>query len=323
MDTNLVSLIAFPEILAGLGVRRWVLQSQIEYTSRLQFESLGEGASQAIELIREAAAHAGVNISWTMPDRLDLELNNPDWARHIFFEPAITPEAGTRKCTQPWEIPYVDKDGRVFPCCFASTRRSEVLGDLRVSPFAQVWEGELYRKFRLDMLDSATTPAVCRSCKVMPLVDVHPYRFWAEIVPEASNFDDAARVVVVARNTGSVTWTRETPVHIGTSMPHDRESELFHDSWLSRNRAAHFVEEEVPPGELATFQFCVSPKETRHAEAFELVVDSVRWLPATCFEIPPKSETALYGHEAILERIKAVCRLILSCSLRIVDRRPK
>jgi hypothetical protein len=115
-------------------------------------------------------------------------------------------------------------------------------------------------------------------------------RFSAEIVHSACKFDHPEGVVIVARNTGSVIWTQDTPVHVATSKPRDRESALFHQSWVARNRAACFVESEVPPGADATFKFGVSPLEMPQTEVFELVAEGYRWLPGTSFEISPPTQ---------------------------------
>ena len=287
MGESLQSLIAFPEILQKLGVRWWGLQSHYDHAPGSDFENLGEHASEHLTSISEAASKAGVSVFYANPDRAAFELRDPVGARREFhYDPTETSKALTRRCVVPWYTAYVDKDARVFPCCHSSVDLSAQVGDLNEAPLEEIWTGEEFRKFRSDLLVGSTMRQICANCDLAPLVDCHPYHeFSAAIVPELSVFRFTPQVRVVARNTGAATWTRDTPVRVGTAKPRDRHSDLYHATWLSPNRAAHFAETEVPPGQLASFCFQVDLNGPRHEEFFELVVDGRTWLPLTCFKV--------------------------------------
>lgn len=304
MGDSVASLEDFPAQLASLGVRKWILQGLIDYSPRSRGVDLGKvaGADAIVERIREAAAQSGVEVVFTLPLRLEEDLRDARRRRwHRLGESFRASDAGTRQCCLPWELPYIDKDGRVFPCCFAATRADAVLGDVRISSIDSIWEGERYQKFRLDLLDASTMPSVCRTCTLAPTGE-HPLRrFSAQIVLEESKLQDPTRIVVVARNTGSEIWTLDSGIHVATSNPRDRESALFHESWLSGNRTASFAEPFVRPGATATFVFRIADRETSQVETFELVADGAAWIPGTRFEVAPKPQAVVASYEATLE----------------------
>jgi serine O-acetyltransferase len=84
---------------------------------------------------------------------------------------------------------------------------------------------------------------------------------------------------LLVRNTGTQTWTKDTPLRIG--VVGDRSSVCYHPSWMSQNRVCTFCEHSVRPGETATFSFEMSPG----SETFQLVMEKVCWIPATEFTI--------------------------------------
>lgn len=84
------------------------------------------------------------------------------------------------------------------------------------------------------------------------------------------------------RNTGNTVWKKKGyhAVHLGTSNPNDRQSQLFHKaSWLDPYRAAELQEEEVLPGETGTFKFkAYSDVMGRFEEDFQLVMEHYGWI---------------------------------------------
>ena len=154
MKASLESLVAFPRVLATMGVRQWILQNSIDYTPRSAADGMLKkaGAAGDVERIRGAAAGAGVEIAFTLP---------AGWIRScatncaclVYHEEAKAASRKTRQCCMPWEIPFIDKDGRVFPCCFAATDPRAVLVNLREGSMASIWSGERYAAFRADLVE--------------------------------------------------------------------------------------------------------------------------------------------------------------------------
>jgi MoaA/NifB/PqqE/SkfB family radical SAM enzyme len=78
--------------------------------------------------------------------------------------PSPRPWAG---CQRPWTLSYVTANGNVLPCCIspwvARDYGALVLGNAFVQPFAQLWNGERYQRFR-SQFESDTPPDPCRGC---------------------------------------------------------------------------------------------------------------------------------------------------------------
>jgi radical SAM protein with 4Fe4S-binding SPASM domain len=65
-------------------------------------------------------------------------------------------------CYRLWQTFTVLWDGRVSLCCADYDGRN-VLGDLRTSTIAAIWNSPAYRAVRRQHLDSGG-PEICRSC---------------------------------------------------------------------------------------------------------------------------------------------------------------
>ncbi len=289
MERNVASLVDLPRILAGLGVRVYFLQGLVELNPRVQEEHLflHDAMGVHLEAIRRACHEAGIELRLSMPQRLELELERPTEARARYHAQTPTDSSWTRQCAVPWEIPFVNKDGLVFPCCNASTTPDAIVGDLRQQCFSEVWRGDALRQFRTALLDGSTTPAVCRGCATAPW-GIHPYvAYAAMLLNERSRLTDPRHVKLVVLNTGRATWTRATRLHVGTAAPRDHYSPFFRKSWLSPTRVGTFLEDEVRPGQEATFEFMLARPlaSLQTTERFQLVVEGVCWLPGTRFEV--------------------------------------
>ncbi|MEM7352982.1 MAG: radical SAM protein [Acidobacteriota bacterium] len=288
MKENLASLADFPPILARLGVKTYVLQGLIDYAEHSQKNQLlgqGELTAHVEKLIQSCKEH-GVRAAFTQDDRLDLELNNPTEAVRKYHHSTIENPADSRQCMLPWEIPFIDKDGRVFACCYASQEEAEVLGDATASGLDEIWQGEPYRQFRRGLREGGQAmPAICRTCMAVPRGE-HPLSLYsAEVVAELSKLRGPAPLKVVMRNTGSATWDRSEPFFLGTALPRDHESPLRVGSWTTRRRICGFREEQVAPGETATFEFDARPGFGTNKDTFQLVLDGRLWVPGTEFEV--------------------------------------
>ncbi len=77
---------------------------------------------------------------------------------------AARPWAG---CQRPWTLSYVTANGNVLPCCISpwvtTNYANLVLGNAFSQPFAAIWNGERYQRFRTEF-ESDTAPDPCRSC---------------------------------------------------------------------------------------------------------------------------------------------------------------
>lgn len=94
--------------------------------------------------------------------------------------------------------------------------------------------------------------------------------------------EETARLWVMIENTGTATWDKDIPIHLGTSHPLDRHSGFYADyDWLADNRSAWLTDETViEPGERAVFMFdIVAPKQPgTYKEYFQPVVEGISWL---------------------------------------------
>jgi radical SAM protein with 4Fe4S-binding SPASM domain len=294
MRSNIESLVTFPALLASLGVKKYVLQGLIDYTPGLDDEEMRwrNGLTDYVARIRGAAEQAAVEVSFALPERVAAELEDPAEALARQHAPVDAGEADTRQCFAPWDVPVIDKDGRVFPCCYALTNATAVLGDLTRESGADIWTGAAFQSFRRALVDGRATPDVCRTCTVTS-IGRHPLRSYsARIVHDRSTLSSGAHVRLVVENAGDTTWTAKDRVLVGTASPRDRSSSFRHLTWMSANRVTSFSEAAVPPGGIATFDFLVAPNSSVTVETFQIVVENQCWVPGTRFEVRPERPRA-------------------------------
>jgi radical SAM protein with 4Fe4S-binding SPASM domain len=301
MRHNIKHLVHFPAILAKLGVRKFVLQGLVDYTdfcSENQLLSHRE-LFTSLDEIKRLCQEAGIEIHVHQAERLELERHSPQEARRRYHAP-FSESGETRQCVIPWEIPFIDREGRVFPCCNASNDAAAVMGDLKQESWDEIWNGNRFRTFRQRLLDGAPTPAICQACNVAPR-GVHPLLYAAKIIPELSLLRGKRSVKLVVKNISPYTWTRQDPIFVGTAAPRDRASQLWHPTWVSANRPASFQEKEVPPGSLATFKFKVHVTMRTGIERFELVYEGKTWLLNTRFTVTVRGKVRTTIRLALLK----------------------
>jgi len=284
MDANLHTLIRFPQLLAELGVRRLNLQALHDYNDFAAAQRLvgNEQGSGVLAELQALCAATGIELSCTQAERLRADVDDAAAARRRFYGADRWDPRYTRQCHVPWEIPFVDKDGRVFACCFAAASNARPLGRLGPQRFNEIWLGPDFERFRQEILHGRSTPEVCRKCTVAPL-GAHLFAEWAATIVEASVTDDLVSISV--RNDGKRSWAADDEVRIGTAMPRDSDSPLADATWLSPNRPATFREPRVQPGGRATFTFSVGTAPAGATAAFEVVADGRCWLPGTAFAV--------------------------------------
>ncbi|HEV7527244.1 MAG TPA: radical SAM protein [Acidimicrobiia bacterium] len=295
MATNLASLVEFPALLAELGVRRYALQAVMDYTDYAYEHRLVDHVELETRLfdIEAACIAHGIVLELSVPARTRADFRDPDGTQQQFYGTATWDEQFTRQCNVPWDIPFIDKDGGVFACCFAGSANERQLGRLGPETFDEIWSGPAARQFRRDILDGTTTPDICRRCSVAPL-GRHPFRTWAATVVGANAVvrdASTATVSVSVLNTSDQTWTPDHRIHVATSTPRDtRTSPATHPAWLSPNRPATMREAAVAPGDVATFEFPAAvPRFGEATSEFELVADGTCWFPDTRFTFIARS----------------------------------
>ncbi|HPN67261.1 MAG TPA: hypothetical protein PLZ62_01245 [bacterium] len=124
-------------------------------------------------------------------------------------------------------------------------------------------------------------------CGLFPVVGTnaaadYSYRWisqsgYVDLFPEQT-----ARLWVLVENTGTKTWDKNVPIHLGTSNPVDRDSIFYHSSdWLSPNRPAWLTDDTIiQPGDRAVFMFEITAPATpgTYQEYFRPVVENAGWL---------------------------------------------
>jgi radical SAM protein with 4Fe4S-binding SPASM domain len=66
-------------------------------------------------------------------------------------------------CWKLWHSCVVTWDGAVVPCCFDKDAAHR-LGDLKDTPFHQIWQGDSYRRFRERILTGRNQIDICANC---------------------------------------------------------------------------------------------------------------------------------------------------------------
>lgn len=289
MRENIAKLVDFPPLLERLGVRTLIVQGLNDYTSYSKSQSLvgTDHLSEHLDRLRAACEDRRIDLVLTTGERTTAEENQLGSVLAQYYGGDAGSESETRQCMLPWEQPYIDKDGRVFPCCIAGASSQSQLGQLGrpgQGGLSDIWVGDPYQAFRKALLDPSTTPAVCRTCTIVP-AGPHPLTAYrATFEDDARVFKSKAQVTVRFRNTGTETWGRGT-VEVGTATPWDRASEAAHATWLSGVRPSSFSESSVAPGETATFTFATYVPARRAREEFQLVANGSQWLPNTRFTV--------------------------------------
>ena len=66
-------------------------------------------------------------------------------------------------CWKLWHSCVITWDGIVVPCCFDKDAWYK-MGDLKEQTFYDLWNNDIYKKFRADVLRSRTEIEMCRNC---------------------------------------------------------------------------------------------------------------------------------------------------------------
>jgi len=302
MTSSLQSIVGFPALLAALGVRRFELQSVMDYTPYSASHVLLEqpGVAGVLADIERRFREHGISLEMFAAERLHADADDPSFARTTYYGPGdgSWDDTRTRVCHVPWEIPFIDKDGGVFPCCYAASQSASLMGRLSDTSFDDIWHGDRFRDFRRAITDGSTTPDICRRCTVAPLGQ-HLFGTWSAVIERVDvtvTSYTAARVELHIRNTGKNTWGPDDHVRVGTASPRDTTiSPLRHAHWQSPNRPAE-LPAAVAPQEHATASFDIRLPPLRPVAAtFELVAEGTCWLPNTAISVAVSGSRAVHA----------------------------
>ena len=297
LEFNLSSLAKFPERLSKLGVRYFNIQIPVNFNkckTKDRFIVHDYKVKSVFSDIVRNCLKYGVMPVWC-PSGIYEKVTNESVG---YFDLISEVESVylTKNCNIAWECPFIDKDGNVFACFYASIDSKYIVGNINQKSFEEIWRGERYARFRNALLSEETTPEICRICDVTEVIPVteHSMCYNAKILTDKVRASENGNAVIHAKNTGNITWSRNDMVNVGTSSPKDRQSKFFNDQWLSQNRPCTFTEDTVPSGDVATFMFKIIQVRRPFSEKFQLVIEDKRWIPNTEFEVST-SEDDQYG----------------------------
>jgi MoaA/NifB/PqqE/SkfB family radical SAM enzyme len=159
---NLAELPAFVRLAGSLGVAE-------VYVQRLVFNGLGLAtAGNALHGRLRQQEHDLLAQAEVLGRALGLVLHASGLTTPLASLNAQAP--GTRPwagCQRPWTLAYVTANGNVLPCCIspwvARDYQGLILGQAFAEPFAAIWNGERYRRFRHEF-ESERPPDPCRGC---------------------------------------------------------------------------------------------------------------------------------------------------------------
>jgi MoaA/NifB/PqqE/SkfB family radical SAM enzyme len=168
---NLRELPALVQTAAGLGVPEVYVQRMTYFTgepeeqyglARAGEAVFGQKQTEQKEIIarcEELSAELGI----------DFRASGARAPRDSLAAARDAGMAPWRACLRPWTTAYVTANGNCLPCCISpfatNDYESLILGNLFESPFAELWNNQLYQDFRARLLSQNPHPA-CAGCGV-------------------------------------------------------------------------------------------------------------------------------------------------------------
>ena len=162
---NLDELPAFVQLAADLGVDE-------VYVQRLVFNGLGLATAEnalhgRLHRQEQELLDAAEGLAHTLGLALRASGLTTPLVSLTGGAPSPRPWVG---CQRPWTLSYVTANGNVLPCCIspwvARNYQALILGNALAEPFADIWNGERYRRFRINF-ESASPPDPCRGCGLL------------------------------------------------------------------------------------------------------------------------------------------------------------
>ena len=95
----------------------------------------------------------------------ELMPNNPKYSRYQLLSNGkyAIKNSLENNCWKMWQSAVITWDGAVVPCCFDKDATHK-LGNVAQNDFKTIWEGELYQKFRQQLLISRSQIEMCKNC---------------------------------------------------------------------------------------------------------------------------------------------------------------
>jgi radical SAM protein with 4Fe4S-binding SPASM domain len=66
-------------------------------------------------------------------------------------------------CWKLWHSCVITWDGKIVPCCFDKDAQHQ-LGDLQTHSFKQIWNNDVYKNFRAQLVKGRKEIDICRNC---------------------------------------------------------------------------------------------------------------------------------------------------------------
>ena len=68
-----------------------------------------------------------------------------------------------KKCSYPFENPYISSTGKVIPCCMIADEKVIEFGSIKKNSFSQIWNSPEYQNFRKSINDN-NLKEFCKNC---------------------------------------------------------------------------------------------------------------------------------------------------------------
>lgn len=166
MRRNLHELPAVVERAAGWGIPRVSVQGlshdfsdapPVAYTAIADYVN-----DQMVTALPHGEVEAVYERARAVAERAGIDLRLPRVEERV--EP-IAVDGVPVGCDWPWRGAYVTYSGTVLPCCMVMGTDRIALGNINEAPFAQIWEGDAFRRFRAGLMNGDPHP-VCRGCSL-------------------------------------------------------------------------------------------------------------------------------------------------------------
>ena len=158
---NLEELPAFVRLAAAAGVAEVC-------TQRLVFNGLGLATeANSLHARLQARERSLLEEAEALAHTLGVALTASGLTTPLASLSGTTATRHWAGCQRPWTLSYVTANGNVLPCCIspwvARDYEGLILGNALAQSFAEIWNGERYRRFRTDF-ESERPPDPCRGC---------------------------------------------------------------------------------------------------------------------------------------------------------------
>jgi radical SAM protein with 4Fe4S-binding SPASM domain len=130
----------------GVGMVQFVNVITFESTSSLDTSGVQREVQAKFQEALERARQAGILVKIELFDKLPVQ-----------------------QCDFPWKRNFVTYDGYVHPCCYTTqtgdrmAQNQRSFGNLTHQSYAEIWQGDVYARFRQKM-QAGILPSACEHC---------------------------------------------------------------------------------------------------------------------------------------------------------------